>query len=71
MPRPSRLSIALTLLATTFNLAILAMNLSVPSRAAVSGMDHKALIADLDFTQAVKSIIRGCRVNIGLAKISC
>jgi hypothetical protein len=63
--------VALFSIATALNLAILIFNLSLPSRAAVAGMDTKALIGDSDFKAAVQSVIQGCRVNVDLGKIRC
>jgi hypothetical protein len=53
------------------NVAILLVNLSFPSRAAVANMDHQALVADADFKQAVQTIIQACIVNVGIAKVRC
>ena len=57
--------------ATALNVVVLAVNLSLPSRAAVSGMDAKALAADADFRKAVQAIIVECKVNVGIDKIRC
>jgi hypothetical protein len=56
---------------TALNVAILLVNLSFPSRAAVANMDHQALVADADFKQAVQTIIQACIVNVGIAKVRC
>jgi hypothetical protein len=71
MPHTSRIWIILIVVASTLNLAILVRNISVPARAAIGGMDARTLMADPDFTNAVKSIVGGCRVNLDVAKISC
>ena len=56
---------------TALNIAILALNLSLTSRAAVSGVDYKALTSDEDFKKAVQTIIEGCRVNVDIGKVRC
>jgi hypothetical protein len=56
---------------TALNVAILFVNLSLPSKAAVANMDHQALSADADFKRAVQTIIEACSVNIGVAKVKC
>ncbi len=63
--------LVLVLSATALNVAILLINLSFPSRAAVANMDYRALMADADFKQAVQSIITACSINVTLAKIRC
>jgi hypothetical protein len=63
--------LALTALATALNLSILILNLSLPSAAAVAGMDAKTLSQDADFKSAVQTVVQACKVNIDLAKIIC
>jgi hypothetical protein len=63
--------LALTCLATALNMGILILNFSMPSAAAVAGMDAKGLSRDPDFRSAVQSIVEGCKGNIDLAKINC
>jgi hypothetical protein len=53
------------------NVIALAANISVPSRAAVSGMNYEQLIRDPGFTRAVKSIAEACAVNVDLARLKC
>jgi len=65
------LMLALLLVATALNVAILLVNLSFPSRASVSNMDSHALAADADFKKAVQSIVEACSVNFDVAKIRC
>ena len=69
--KPTTIALALILVATALNISILIFNLSLPSRAAVAGMDYHALISDSDFKQAVQSIIAACSVNVALAKVRC
>jgi hypothetical protein len=72
MSRKTGLTIlALTCLATALNMGMLILNSSLPSAAAVAGMDAKALSRDPDFRSAVQSVVEGCKVNVDLAKISC
>lgn len=56
---------------SALNLLALAVNLSLPSRAAVAGMDSRQLTGDPEFTHAVQSIIQSCKVNIDTAKLLC
>ncbi len=63
--------LTLMLAITAINFAILLVNLSFPSRAAVANMDYRALMEDADFKQAVQSIITACSVNVTLAKVRC
>ena len=44
--KPGRMALVLILVATAVNISILIFNLSVPSRAAVAGMDYQALMSD-------------------------
>jgi hypothetical protein len=62
--------IALVLL-SAFNAIVLAINISLPTRAAVGGMNYESLVADPDFTRAVQSIVQKCRVNEDMATIKC
>ncbi|HEY7298062.1 MAG TPA: hypothetical protein VH684_09015 [Xanthobacteraceae bacterium] len=50
---------------------MLFLNTSVPSRAAIAGMNYQELIRDSDFTRAVKSVVQECKVNIDIAKLMC
>jgi hypothetical protein len=56
---------------TALNVAILLVNLSFPSRAAVANMDYRALVADPDFKRAVQSVTEACSVNVDIAKVRC
>ncbi len=58
-------------LISALNLVALAVTLSLPSRAAVAGMNYHALTNDPDFTRAVQSIVQNCKVNIDTAKLKC
>jgi hypothetical protein len=55
----------------SINLAVLALNLSRPSQAAVAGLKAKELDADPDFVIAVKAIVNKCSLNINLAAVKC
>ena len=52
--KPGTMALVLILVATALNISILIFNLSLPSRAAVAGMDYQALMSDADFKQAVE-----------------
>ena len=72
MLRRSGLRILVLLLAAAaLNFAILLVNLSFPSRAAVANMDYRALLDDADFKKAVQSTVEACSVNMNLAQIHC
>ena len=58
-------------LLTALNAGILVLQLSLPSKAAVAGMNHQALSGDTDFKRAVQSVVEACRVNVDLAKVQC
>jgi hypothetical protein len=69
-----RSKIALTTmlcLLSALNAVALALNLSQPSRAAVSGMSYQDLLRDPDFTRAVKTIAGECKVNVDTATVNC
>lgn len=53
------------------NIAVLGLNLSRPSQAAVAGLKAKELDADPDFVSAVKAIVDKCALNINLAALKC
>lgn len=53
------------------DLAVMAFDLSSPSRAAVAGMKSRQLEADPDFVRAVRSIVERCKVNVDLARVEC
>jgi len=57
--------------ATAFNASILIFNLILPSRAAVAGMDYRALVTDCDFERAVQTIVEKCNANVELDKVQC
>jgi hypothetical protein len=68
----SRTVVAIGLcLLLSINLAVLALNLSRPSQAAVAGLKAKELDADPDFVIAVKAIVNKCTLNITLAAVKC
>ena len=56
---------------TAVNIAILLVDLSLSSKAAVANMDYGALVKDADFKKAVQSILEACSVNMNLAQIRC
>jgi hypothetical protein len=63
--------IVLLCLVSALNAILLFVNLSQPSRAAVSGMSYQELVNDPDFARAVKTIAQDCRVNVDIAKLVC
>ena len=67
----SRTTIAILFLLTTMNIAALAVNVSLPSRAAIAGLSEQDLVRDADFQLAVKSVIEGCRVYFAVGKLKC
>jgi hypothetical protein len=69
--KPGTLVLALILVATALNVSILIFNFTLPSRAAVAGMDYRALMTDSDFKRAVESVVQACRVNADLGKVQC
>jgi hypothetical protein len=62
---------AILCLLSALNVIALAINVSLPSKAAVGGMNYQDLMRDPDFTRAVKSIAQECKVNIDVAKLAC
>jgi hypothetical protein len=62
--KPGTMALVLILVATALNISILIFNLSLPSRAAVAGMDYQALMSDSDFKQAVQSVVQ-CQRSFG------
>jgi hypothetical protein len=69
--KPGRMALVLILVSTALNISILIFNLSLPSRAAVAGMDYQALMSDSDFKQAVQSVVQACSVSVTLATVRC
>jgi len=69
--KPGTMMLALILVATALNASILIFNLTLPSRAAVAGMDYRALVTDSDFKRAVQTIVETCRANVELGKVQC
>jgi hypothetical protein len=63
--------IATLTVVSALNLIALAVNLSLPSRAAVDGLTYQELVGSDDFTRAVKSIVESCAVNIDIGKLKC
>jgi hypothetical protein len=57
--------------ATALNLFVLVLNISLPTRAAVSGMNFKTLASDDDFKKAVQTVVEACTVNASLGKVFC
>jgi hypothetical protein len=66
-----RAMFAILSLLSALNVIALAVNVSLPSRAAVGGMGYQDLMRDPDFTRAVKSIAQECKVNVDIAKLTC
>jgi len=64
-------NVAILSLLSALNVIALAVNVSLPSRAAVGGMSYQDLMRDPDFTRAVKSIAQECKVNVDVAKLTC
>jgi hypothetical protein len=62
---------AILSLLSALNVIALAVNVPLPSRAAVGGMSYQDLVRDPDFTRAVKSIAEQCKVNVDLATLKC
>jgi len=62
---------AILSLLSAVNVIALAINVSLPSKAAVGGMSYQDLVRDPDFTRAVKSIAQECKVNVDVAKLTC
>ena len=62
---------AMLILVSALNVIALAINVSLPSKAAVGGMSYEDLMRDPDFTRAVKSIAQECKVNVDVAKLTC
>jgi hypothetical protein len=56
---------------SALNLIALAVNLSLPSRAAVGGQGYQDLLNDSNFTRAVKSIAESCTVNVDIGRLNC
>ena len=69
--KPGTMALVLILVATALNISLLIFNLSLPSRAAVAGMDYEALMTDSDFKQAVQSVVQACSVSVTLATVRC
>jgi hypothetical protein len=57
--------------AAQHQVAVLALNLSRPSQAAVAGLKAKELDADPDFVIAVKAIVNKCSLNLNLGVVKC
>lgn len=62
---------AILFLSTAVNVIALAVNASLPSRAAIAGLSEQDLAHDADFRVAVKSIVEGCRVYFEVGKVKC
>jgi len=69
--KPGIMVLTLILMATALNVLILIFNLTLPSRAAVAGMDYRALVTDSDFKRAVQTIVQECKANVELGKVQC
>ena len=58
-------------LLTAFNIIAVFTNISLPSSAAVAGMNYEQLMKDGDFSRAVKAVVEKCQVNVDLGKLKC
>jgi hypothetical protein len=58
-------------LLTALNAAVLILQLSASSNAAVGGMNAQSLASDSDFRSAVQTVVESCRVNVDLGKVQC
>jgi hypothetical protein len=58
-------------LLTALNAAVLILQFSASSNAAVGGMNAQALANDADFKSAVQTVVESCRVNVDLGKVQC
>ena len=58
-------------LAALINVVALAVNLSLPSNAAVRARNYRQLAADPEFQRAVRSVVEACNVNVDIGKIKC
>ena len=58
-------------LLTALNAAVLVLQFSATSNAAVGGMNAQALANDADFKRAVQTVVESCRVNVDLGKVQC
>jgi hypothetical protein len=56
---------------TALNAIVLAINMSLPTRAAVDGKTYQDLVVDPDFRRAVQSIVQKCKVNVDIATVIC
>ena len=64
------IKIALIVL-TVLNALALAINMSLPTRAAVGAKSYEDLLDDPDFTLAVQAVVEKCKVNVDIAKLQC
>jgi hypothetical protein len=64
------LKVALIVL-TVLNAVALAINISLPTKAAVGAKSYEDLLDDPDFTLAVQAVIEKCKVNLDIAKLQC
>jgi hypothetical protein len=64
------LKVALIVL-TVLNAVALAINISLPTKAAVGAKSYEDLLDDADFTLAVQAVIEKCKVNLDIAKLQC
>ena len=56
---------------TVLNAVALAINISLPTKAAVGAKSYEDLLDDPDFTLAVQAVIEKCKVNLDIAKLQC
>ena len=65
-----RLKVALVVL-TVLNAMALAVNISLPTKAAVGAKSYEDLLDDPDFTLAVQAVVEKCKLNLDVAKLQC
>jgi len=56
---------------TAFNATALVIDVSLPTKAAIGGKSYEELVGDPDFTRAVQSVVKKCKVNVDIAKVEC
>jgi hypothetical protein len=59
------------LVLTTLNTIALAINISLPTQAAIGGKSYEEFVSDQDFVLAVQDIMQRCRVNVDIARKGC
>jgi hypothetical protein len=67
----SRKTKSVLLVLTTLSAIALAINISLPTQAAIDGKSYEDLVSDQDFVLAVQDIMQRCRVNVDIARKGC